>query len=129
MLELVGSEPGLVAAVWLRLPSQRELATKRAIRQAREAPYGIVVARGPATPTTTVAAALLSLHVAVLRGRTPAQWRTIDARRRNQNVNKTAAALDCTHQTVSRSLARSGLSTTNHTRSALVALLELAAAD
>jgi hypothetical protein len=130
VLDLVARTDDLIAALWLDLPRRVELELSHALKRARGAPNGFaLIAPGRRARATIAIEALLELHMASLRTRTPAQRAALGAQASHPTLTEAAASLGCSRQAVSQAIVRSNKITTDLTRPALLAILDLASVE
>lgn len=122
-LGTVTRDPALVACVWFVPPTQPSFSATREIPRARRSPTGLHFPRWPLDGSAEGAAAVVSLHAAVLRARTPAQWRTVEALARHRTQTAAAMVLGCSHQAVGRTARRANAGVTGKTITALAPLV------
>ena len=125
-MSIVASRPDLVCGAWIAPPINPRFASVRLMERARLSGIGFAIANDPHDGSALPVGALLSLHLTVLRARTPAQWAAADALFRHGSKVEAGRALGVTHQAVSKALKRGGIEATARTELALVALLDAA---
>lgn len=129
ILDFVGEDEDLFAGVWLRSPNQLFAGARRLAERAELSPVGLCVHAAPDARLAAAASALLTLHMTLMRRRTPTQHRVAAAYRLHGTVTAAARALDCSHQSAGKTLERAGVHATARTRDAFRALFEIAARE
>lgn len=124
VLEACASRPDLVCAAWIAPPRNPLFAAVQVLRRARGSSIGFALGNEPNDGSAQPVAALLGLHMAVLRARTPAQWAAVEAVYRHGTTVAAGRELGISHQAVGKALKRSGAALTSRTYLALTALLD-----
>lgn len=125
VLDRVAADPALVAGLWLGLPPRWEFAAERLAERARRTDVGLQVADHPDEQQAAPAvAAVLDLHMTILRDRSRSEWRAADALHEYKTVTAASEALGISHQAVSKAVARGAVRTTDATIDVLTHLLQ-----
>lgn len=111
------------AGVFLRPPLDPRFDAIRVVEQAKRSRVGVAVRVDRKDPAVRQVGALLGLHATLLRQRSPATWRALDAKAKCGTASAAAEALGCSQQAVSAHLRRSNRGATSQTRIVLEALL------
>ncbi|MDO9357262.1 MAG: hypothetical protein Q7T55_26430 [Solirubrobacteraceae bacterium] len=96
----------------------------RLLPKAQRRPTGLLVRLDPRRPRAGLIDTVLQLHAALLRARSEATWRAVDARRRHRTHTAAAVELGCSMQAVSKHVREGHLEATAGTRAVLAALLK-----
>jgi hypothetical protein len=130
-LDLCAQRQDLVCGAWVTPPTNPRHAGGRVMVRARGTTVGFAMGPEPAMGADPAAhersaavGALLTLHMAVARARTPAQWAALVAVGRSGTTIEAARALEISHQAVSKARRRANGHATAGTWLALVALLD-----
>lgn len=111
------------AGIFLRPPLDPRFDAIRVVEQAKRSRWGVAVRVDRKDPAARQVDALLGLHATLLRQRSPAMWRALDAKARHGTASAAAGALGCSQQAVSKHLRQSSRAATSQTRVVLEALL------
>lgn len=112
-----------VCGAWIAPPGNLKFASVRLMERARRSSAGFALGNEPHDGSAPAVAALLTLHMVVLRARTPAQWAACHAVYRHGTTAAAGAELGISHQAVSKAVRRAGTEATSQTQQALIALL------
>lgn len=110
--------------VILQPPRDPRFAATRLIPEMRRSPWGAAVHQDRHDPAASPIHAALAPHVTLLRQRSPANWRALDARASHRTATAAAQELGCSQQTMSRHLDRSNRLATANTARVIEALLQ-----
>ena len=111
------------AGLILRPASDPRMEAGYVAKHAKRSPWGVAVRTDRRDQTARQVDAALAAHATLLRQRTPATWRALDAVAEHRTATAAANALGCSQQAVSAHLARSNRIATSQTRVVIEALL------
>lgn len=128
-LDVAGRGRAWAMALLVNLPRAPLMIARQTLEQAEGTPWGLAIRQDRWEPSVAPVAAVLALHLSILRSRTPTMWRAIDAAQRHGSAVAAARHLDVSHQAVSRQLRAAHLRATATTPAALAAALAAARRD
>lgn len=129
-LDLCAQRDDIVCGAWVTPPSNPRQSGHRVITRARQSTIGFAIGPDPSGRERSAAVgAILSLHMAVAKARTRAQWAAIVAVAQHGTTVGAAQELGISHQAVSKAQRRANADATNGTWLALVELLRAERAE